>query len=189
LSARDLPDDAARAVELVDALKAQFLAPPPRIDTAEWAAQYRHIAKGPERGPWRNERTPYLVEPMQCASAHQPFERVVLWFATQMGKALALDTPIATPTGWQLMGDLGVGDSVFDEFGTPCQVIGRSPVYVDHDCYRVTFSDGEAIVADAGHLWPVNDEIDPGKLKRRTLTTETPSLPKKRVNTPPYCCR
>ena len=90
MSARDLPDDVQRAIELIDALKAQFLAPPPRIDTAEWAAQYRHIAKGPERGPWRNERTPYLVEPMQCASAHMPFERVVLWFATQMGKSEVL---------------------------------------------------------------------------------------------------
>lgn len=90
MSARDLPDDVARAVALVDEIKARFLAPPPRIDTAEWAALYRHIAKGPERGPWRNERTPYLVEPMQCASSHMPFERVVLWFATQMGKSEVL---------------------------------------------------------------------------------------------------
>jgi phage terminase large subunit GpA-like protein len=66
------------------------LAPPPRIDTAEWAGQYRHIAKGPERGQWRNERTPYLVEPMRCASSHTPYERVVLWFATQLGKSEVL---------------------------------------------------------------------------------------------------
>jgi phage terminase large subunit GpA-like protein len=90
MSARDLPDDVARAIALVDALKSKFLAPPPRIDTAEWAAKYRHIAKGPERGPWRNERTPYLVEPMQCASSHTPYERVVLWFATQLGKSEVL---------------------------------------------------------------------------------------------------
>ena len=68
MSARDLPDEITRASELTARVMAQFLAPPPRIDTAQWAAQYRHIAKGPERGPWRNERTPYLVEPMQCAS-------------------------------------------------------------------------------------------------------------------------
>jgi phage terminase large subunit GpA-like protein len=79
-----------RAMALVDEIKAKFLAPPPRIDTAEWAAKYRHIAKGPERGPWRNERTPYLVEPMQCASSHTPYERVVLWFATQLGKSEVL---------------------------------------------------------------------------------------------------
>lgn len=90
MSARDLPDDEARAVELLDQIKARFLAPPPRIDTADWAAHYRHIAKGPERGPWRNERTPYLVEPMRCASAHTPYERVVLWFATQLGKSEVL---------------------------------------------------------------------------------------------------
>jgi phage terminase large subunit GpA-like protein len=90
LTARDTPADCARAAELVAAAKRQFLAPPPRIDTAEWAARFRHIAKGPERGPWRNERTPYLVEPMQCASSHQPYERVVLWFATQLGKSEVL---------------------------------------------------------------------------------------------------
>ncbi len=90
MSARDQLTDELRAAELVHQLMAQFLAPPPRIDTAEWAATYRHIAKGPERGPWRNERTPYLVEPMQAASAHTPYERVVLWFATQLGKSEVL---------------------------------------------------------------------------------------------------
>lgn len=39
---------------------------------------------------WRNERTPFLVEPMRCASAHQPYQRVVLWFATQLGKTEVL---------------------------------------------------------------------------------------------------
>lgn len=90
MSARDLPDDVTRAAALVDEIMAQYMAPPPRIDTAEWSAKYRHIAKGPERGLWRNERTPYLVEPMQCASSHTPYERVVLWFATQLGKSEVL---------------------------------------------------------------------------------------------------
>jgi phage terminase large subunit GpA-like protein len=90
LSARDLPDDVTRSVELLTAVRRQFLAPPPRIDTAEWAGKFRHIAKGPERGPWRNERTPYLIDPMRCASSHEPYERVVLWFATQLGKSEVL---------------------------------------------------------------------------------------------------
>lgn len=90
MTARDTPADAARAAELGVVVRRQFLAPAPRIDTAEWSARFRHIAKGPERGPWRNERTPYLVEPMQCASSHQPYERVVLWFATQLGKSEVL---------------------------------------------------------------------------------------------------
>lgn len=90
MSTRDLPADEIRSAELVDQMMARFLAPPPRIDTAQWAATYRHIAKGPERGLWRNERTPYLVEPMQCASSHTQYERVVLWFATQLGKSEVL---------------------------------------------------------------------------------------------------
>lgn len=90
MSARDLPGDAARAADLIARVKRQFFAPPPRIDTADWADKYRHIAKGPERGPWRNARTPYLIEPMRCASSHMPYERVVLWFATQLGKSEVL---------------------------------------------------------------------------------------------------
>jgi phage terminase large subunit GpA-like protein len=90
MSARDLPSDEARAIELLARLKARFLAPPPRVDTADWAAQYRFIAKGSERGQWRNERTPYLVEPMVCASAFSPYERIVLMFATQLGKTEVL---------------------------------------------------------------------------------------------------
>ena len=90
MSARDLPTDEARAADILGRLKLRFLAPPPLVSTAQWAAQYRQIAKGPERGLWRNERTPYLVEPMECASAFSPYERIVLMFATQLGKTEVL---------------------------------------------------------------------------------------------------
>lgn len=39
------------------------------------------------------------------------------------GKALALDTPIPTPSGWTTMGELRAGDQVLDELGNPCRVI------------------------------------------------------------------
>jgi phage terminase large subunit GpA-like protein len=90
MSARDLPDHQARAAELVGEMLAAYLAPPPRVSVAEWAGQFRKIAKGPERGQWRNERTPYLVEPMECASSFSLYEQVVLMFATQMGKSEVL---------------------------------------------------------------------------------------------------
>lgn len=69
------------------------------------------------------------------------------------GKALALDTPIPTPSGWARMGDLAVGDRVFDETGHPTEIDGVSPVMVDHRCFEVVFSDGSTIIADAEHLW------------------------------------
>jgi phage terminase large subunit GpA-like protein len=86
MSARDLPGDELRAVEILDRCRDRYLRPPPHVDTAQWAQKFRRIAKGPERGQWRNERTPYLVEPMTCVSSFSPYERIVLMFATQLGK-------------------------------------------------------------------------------------------------------
>lgn len=71
------------------------------------------------------------------------------------GKALALDTPIPTPSGWTTMKDLEVGDEVFDESGKPCKVTARSPVFYGHDCYEVRSDDGASVIADAEHLWSV----------------------------------
>ena len=73
--------------------------------------------------------------------------------ATGSGKALALDTPIPTPLGWTTMGEVQVGDEVFDEHGRPCAVTAATPVMYGRPCYEVEFSDGTVIVADAEHLW------------------------------------
>ena len=73
--------------------------------------------------------------------------------ATGAGKALALGTPIPTPRGWTTMGDIQVGDEVFDEQGRPCMVMAATPVMHDRPCYEVEFSDGTVIVADSEHLW------------------------------------
>src|SRR5690625_5989448 len=67
------------------------------------------------------------------------------------GKALALDTPIPTPTGWTTMGELNVGDLVFGSAGLPTPVLAKSEVFHNHDCYRVTFCDGTSIVRSEEH--------------------------------------
>lgn len=69
------------------------------------------------------------------------------------GKALALDTPIATPTGWSTMGSLTAGAKVFDETGAVCTVVEAHPVMLGRPCFEVEFSDGAKIVADEQHLW------------------------------------
>jgi len=73
--------------------------------------------------------------------------------AWKISKALALDTPIPTPSGWTTMGALKPGDTVFDEHGKPCSVLQATETQHNHQCYEVEFSDGTKIVADAGHLW------------------------------------
>ncbi|HQI27803.1 MAG TPA: phage terminase large subunit family protein, partial [Sedimentisphaerales bacterium] len=74
------------------------------------------------------------------------------------GKALALDTPMVTPFGWTTMGEVKIGDLLFDEEGWPCRVVHATGVQFGRPCYRVCFSDGESIVCDQDHLWKVDDE-------------------------------
>jgi hypothetical protein len=79
--------------------------------------------------------------------------RGIIVAAEGSGKALALTTPVPTAEGWSTMGDLRVGSTVFDEAGNRTRVVATTPVMLDRPCYRVTFSDGESIVADESHLW------------------------------------
>ena len=88
--------------------------------------------------------------------------------ATGAGKALALDTPIPTPGGWTTMGDVKVGDHVFDELGRRCSVIAATPVMHGRPCYEVEFSDGTVIVADAEHLWRTDTVAARGQRSKRT---------------------
>jgi DNA segregation ATPase FtsK/SpoIIIE-like protein len=87
--------------------------------------------------------------------------------ATGSGKALSLSCPIPTPSGWSTMGDLRIGDRVFDEQGVPCTVIAATEVMEDRPCYEVEFSDGTVIVADAEHQWVTTTRSERSKMGRR----------------------
>lgn len=88
------------------------------------------------------------------------FTSALFAVARKNAKALALDTPIPTPNGWTVMGDLAPGDTVFGADGRPCRVTAVSPVYVDHDCYLLRFSNGDEVIADAGHRWLTTARVD-----------------------------
>ena len=88
------------------------------------------------------------------------------------GKALAIDTPIPTPDGWKTMGQLSDGDKVFDENGKVCNVTFATEAMHGHVCYRVCFSDGTSIVADAEHNWLTNAWVDnPGNVKGKAVNS------------------
>ncbi len=87
-------------------------------------------------------------------------------FSRQSGKALCVDTPIPTINGWSTMGDLKVGDVVFDMYGKPCRVTFKSEIHIK-PTYRVTFSDGTFVDCCEDHLWYVHDYA-----KSRTEFTE-----------------
>lgn len=65
---------------------------------------------------------------------------------------LSLDTPLPTPSGWTVIGDISVGDQVFDESGLPCTVTGVFDGIAE-EAYRLHFSDGTTIDACADHQW------------------------------------
>ena len=107
---------------------------------------------------------PFRLEPWQCfivgslfgwrtKSGFRRFRRAFIEVGKGNGKALAIDTPIATPSGWTAMGDLEPGDKVFDETGQVCNVTAVSGHMIGRPCFSVKFSDGDEIIADAEHLW------------------------------------
>ena len=94
------------------------------------------------------------------------------WLETGKGqaKALALDTPIPTPSGWTTMGDLQAGDEVLDDAGSPCRVVVAHPIVSGQPCYRVAFSDGSEVVANGGHLWSLTVRSHRGNSSVLTTT-------------------
>lgn len=71
-------------------------------------------------------------------------------------KGLPIDTKIPTPDGWSTMGDLSVGDIVFDQYGNHCSVVGKSQVKFK-PCYRITFDDTSSVICDNEHLWKLSN--------------------------------
>ena len=75
------------------------------------------------------------------------------------------------------MGEICVGDTVFDENGKPCRVVAKSDVDDTEQAYQLTFCDGSSIVAGERHLWNVERIIGKprsvlwttGEIYRRTM--------------------
>lgn len=106
--------------------------------------------------PWSRLRTP--LAQVSAVSEDQP---------------LALDTIVRTTQGWTTIANIGVGDEVYDEHGSPQAVCRHTPVMYGLDCYRVTFDDGQEVVASASHGWTVERKRLHGDYHiTETLTTE-----------------
>ena len=82
--------------------------------------------------------------------------------AMEMGTGKDLDdhTPISTTKGWTPMGELQVGQQVFDERGQVCNVTKVFP-QGERPVYRVEFDDGAELLAGADHLWLTLNDQDP----------------------------
>jgi replicative DNA helicase len=114
-----------------------------------------------------------------------PGQLIIVAGRPGLGKALALDTPLATPDGWTTMGDVAVGDEILGADGRPTTVVATSEIMLGRPCYEVEFSDGSVIVADGSHQWSTHDrsarrsggpaEIRTTREIAETLRTATPA--------------
>lgn len=131
------------------------------------------VRKKARVGRWDDDRSPMLVSLYR--DEHGGVNSLTLGVLGS-GKALALDTPVPTPTGWTTMGQLRDGDKVFDDRGQVCRVVKAHDTRHNRSCFRVTFSDGEQIVADAEHQWLTEDRESRRSARRAQTSRERRTL-------------
>ena len=91
--------------------------------------------------------------------------------AFMRGRAQPVETPVSTPTGFQPIGALRVGDLVTGSDGRPTLVIGVYP-QGRKEVFRVRTQDGASTLCCAEHLWHVFTPEDRGRAKSgRVLET------------------
>lgn len=71
-------------------------------------------------------------------------------------KALPIETLLPTPDGWTTMGEVQVGDVLFDKNGKKTKVVGKSKVK-QNKCYKIYFDDKTTVVSDVDHIWHLHD--------------------------------
>lgn len=82
-------------------------------------------------------------------------------------KGLDINTPILTTDGWKTMGTLTLLDKVFDCEGNPTKIKHISEEH-HNPCYKITFDNGDSLIADEDHRWPIYFN----QRKQRVMTTK-----------------
>lgn len=95
------------------------------------------------------------LHPKQVFALTSPANEILYGGAVGGGKALDVDTPILTETGWKTIGTVQEGDKVFDKDGNLVTVLAKSKVDKKSACYEVTFNRGTKLVCDGRHSWEV----------------------------------
>lgn len=148
---------------------------PYRFDAAKAERVCKFVELMPHvKGRWAaGTPKPIRLEPWQCfvtvslfgwvskETGARRFRKGRMYVSRKNGKALALDTPIPTPSGWRTMRDIAPGDYVYGDNGKPVEVVAESELFIGKKCYRVGFSDGSSVVASEDHLWTTRHKFRP----------------------------
>lgn len=105
-----------------------------------------------------------LQEDCISAMMNSKQNKVTVELKPGVGKMQPYSTKIPTPTrqGYTLMGDLKVGDYVFDRTGKPTQILQIFEHGI-RDVYKITFKDGRTSLCGLDHLWSVYVNNDTSK--------------------------
>ena len=111
------------------------------------------------------------------ADGYRQFNTAYIEISKKSGKQLSLNTLIPTPKGYTTMGEIKIGDELFDDNGCICHVVAKSQLDFSEQAYRITFKDGAVVEAGEHHQW--FGEYTHGNRKSIILTTrELLSIPK-----------
>lgn len=73
------------------------------------------------------------------------------------GKALCNSTILPTPMGKRKVGEIKVGDYLFDRHGKPTKVLGVFP-QGEREVYEISFKDGRKAKCSRDHLWNIHKQ-------------------------------
>jgi len=85
-------------------------------------------------------------------------------------KGLALDTPILTTKGYKLLKDITRNDVIFDKDGKETNILNISDIH-NNPCYKITFDNGDELIADHEHRWLISFRRSKGLYKESVMTT------------------
>lgn len=130
----------------------------------EFALRHERTGKPVRNAPHHLEWHAYL-------DAHR---RAVLWAPVEHGKAVPLDTPIPTPSGFRPIADLVDGDEVFARDGSVCRIERAHAPLLGERVFELTFDDGAKARASADHLWVAwtQYDLDEGRPPRVVRTVD-----------------
>lgn len=98
--------------------------------------------------------------------------------ATGVGKALPNSTTLPTPCGLKTVGEIKVGDYLFDAFGKPTRVKAIYP-QGEKEVWEITFKDGRKAKCCEEHLWSFCTE---GQRKEQKLNRKFYTKTLKEIN-------
>jgi len=110
-----------------------------------------------------------------------PGQMVVIAARPALGKALALSSPLPTPSGWTTMGEVRAGDWLLGADGKPTKVVAATDVMEGRPCYEVEFDDGTVIVADAQHQWRTDTRAARRQLSEKRTSWCWPDSSRRRL--------